>query len=236
MLGHLGIIGEIALKGEARAKSGNALYGAYGQDFLCADGRRVMVIGPTDRQWRGIVKVTGTVDAMVALAGSLGVDLNQEGERWKARERITEILKPWFAARSVADFAEDFEAAGLTWSEFRDFKQALDEDPDLSPENPMFSMLGHPGVGRYPVPGTPLNFSSFEREGSRERRIAIGHFSLYRARERAALSAAKTSGREIIAQAMAAFVDRRKGSNRAIARNALYLRLKISMAIANCAE
>ena len=60
MLGHLGVIGEVEVNGTSRPKSGNALYGAYGQDFLCADGKRVMVIGLTDRQWRNLLKVTGT--------------------------------------------------------------------------------------------------------------------------------------------------------------------------------
>ncbi|MEM9725513.1 MAG: CoA transferase [Pseudomonadota bacterium] len=164
MLGHLGIIGETVLNGAARPKVGNALYGAYGQDFLCADGRRVMVIGLTDRQWRGIVKMTETGEAMAALADALGVDLAQEGARWEARAAITEILKPWFAARRIEDFAEAFDSAGLTWSVFRDFQQALEEDPDLTPDNPMFSLVSHPGVGRYPVPGTPLNFSGYGRE------------------------------------------------------------------------
>ncbi|MGV8954083.1 MAG: CoA transferase, partial [Cypionkella sp.] len=34
MLGNLGIIGDIATGGAKRQKSGNALYGAYGQDFI----------------------------------------------------------------------------------------------------------------------------------------------------------------------------------------------------------
>ena len=40
MLGHLGILGEVMINGVDRAKYGNALYGAYGQDFETADGRR----------------------------------------------------------------------------------------------------------------------------------------------------------------------------------------------------
>ncbi len=101
-LGHLGMIGDVTLNTGDRGKSGNALYGAYGQDFVCADGRRVMVIGLTDRQWRGICKATGTVDAMTALEGRLGVSLADEGNRWRFREEITAILKPWFAQRRVA--------------------------------------------------------------------------------------------------------------------------------------
>ena len=64
MLGNLGIVGEVAVNGVDRAKSGNALYGAYGQDFVLACGRRIMVIGLTDRQWRGLVDVTGTAEGL----------------------------------------------------------------------------------------------------------------------------------------------------------------------------
>ncbi|MEO0864058.1 MAG: CoA transferase, partial [Pseudomonadota bacterium] len=55
-MGHLGMIGDAALNPCDRAKAGNALYGAYGQDFLCADGRRVMVVGLTPRQWTGLIR------------------------------------------------------------------------------------------------------------------------------------------------------------------------------------
>ncbi|MEL7100230.1 MAG: CoA transferase [Pseudomonadota bacterium] len=162
-LGHLGMIGDAALNAGDRTKAGNALYGAYGQDFVCADGRRVMVIGLTDRQWRGLVKATDTSDQVNALATRLGVDLGDEGARWTHRHAITDILAPWFAARAVADFAEDFNAAGLTWSEFRTTRQALREDPDLSTDNPMFADLPQPGLGTFPVPGSPVQFSAHDR-------------------------------------------------------------------------
>ncbi len=167
MLGNLGIIGEVSINGVDRPKAGNALYGAYGQDFVCGDGQRVMVIGLTDRQWRGLVKVTQTGDAMAALERRHGVDLNEEGQRWKLREAITAILKPWFATRSVADFEEAFNAAGMTWSVFRSFAEALERDPDLSTDNPMFSELQQPGIGRHLVPGTPYNFSALQRQEPR---------------------------------------------------------------------
>jgi 2-methylfumaryl-CoA isomerase len=167
MLGHLGIIGEVCVNGVDRAKGGNALYGAYGQDFVCADGRRVMVIGLTDRQWRGLVKVTGTAEAMAAVGARLGLDLGEEGARWAARHEITGVLKPWFAARTVGDVRVLFEGAGLTWSEFRSFAEAVQADPDLSPENPMFKLVEQPGIGAYPSPGTPLDFSALAREDPR---------------------------------------------------------------------
>ncbi len=162
-IGHLGLIAEAALTGKPRGKSGNALYGAYGHDFVCSDGKRIMVIGLTQRQWRGLVRMTGTEDAMGRLASCTGKDLDDEGARYGLRHDITGILKPWFAARpsKVAGLACD--RAGVTWSQFRTVPEALAEDPDLSEDNPMFRVMNHPGVGRYPVPGSPLNFSDYAR-------------------------------------------------------------------------
>lgn len=163
MLGHLGIIGEVAVNGVDRAKAGNALYGAYGQDFVLACGRRIMVIGLTDRQWRGLVKVTGTAEAIDALGRELGLDLAREGDRWRARHGIGAVLRPWFAARRLDEVAPLFDGAGLTWSVFRSFAEAVRDDPDLSPDNPMFGMVDQPGIGRVPVPGLPVDFSGMAR-------------------------------------------------------------------------
>ncbi|CUX83012.1 MAG: mesaconyl-CoA C1-C4 CoA transferase [Roseibaca calidilacus] len=175
MLGHLGVIGEVEVNGISRPKSGNALYGAYGQDFLCADGKRVMVIGLTDRQWRNLLKVTGTTDAIKALETQLGTSLAGEGARWQHRHAITEVLRPWFAARRVEDFAKAFDDGGVTWAQFRDFKQAVAEDEDMSLDNPMFAQLDQPGIGRYRVPGSPMSFSHDPRETPRRAPILGEH-------------------------------------------------------------
>jgi 2-methylfumaryl-CoA isomerase len=166
MLGNLGIIGEVAVNGVDRPKYGNALYGGYGQDFICADGNRVMVIGLTDRQWDGLVKATGSGAAIAALEAQIGESLSAEGARFRNRAAITEVLAPFFARHTVTDFARDFDKSGVTWSQFRSFAQAVNEDPDLSLDNPMFKMVTQPGIGTYPVPSSPLTFSESGREGA----------------------------------------------------------------------
>ncbi|MCB1921154.1 MAG: CoA transferase [Candidatus Competibacteraceae bacterium] len=163
MLGNLGIIGEVMVNDFDRPKYGNYLYGAYGNEFMTADGRRVMVVGLTRRQWDGLVKVTGLKAELDALGSRLSLNLNQEGDRFKAREEITALLQPWFLARKVEDFAQAFDENGITWSVFRTFKQAIQEDPDFSTQHPMFSMLEQPGIGEYLTPGSPFEFSEFER-------------------------------------------------------------------------
>jgi 2-methylfumaryl-CoA isomerase len=162
-IGHLGMIGEAATQGP-RAKCGNALYGAYGQDFRCADGRRVMVIGLTERQWKGLVRVTGTEAQMERLAARAGKSLSDEGVRFALRQQITAILSPWFSARSSDAVARELDAAGVTWGPFRNIAEALRDDPDLGPDNPVFSVLDQPGLGRYPVPGHVTTYTGFARE------------------------------------------------------------------------
>ena len=163
MMGHLGIIGEVCVNGVDRPKYGNALYGAYGQDFVTACGNRVMVIGLTDRQWAGLVRVLGMDAAMAALSARLGLDLSAEGNRFAARAEITALFTPWFAARDLAAIAPLMNAAKLTWAPFRSFAQAVALDPDLSADNPMFTDLAQPGIGNYPVPGSPVTSTAFDR-------------------------------------------------------------------------
>lgn len=166
-IGHLGMIGEAATAPQQRTKSGNDLYGAYGHDFICADGKRVMIIGLTDRQWALIVKVTETENAMQALENETQMSLRDEGNRWRLRDRITALLNPWFAARNVADFAAQFDQAGLTWSLFQSLQQALETDPDLQADNPIFELCDQPGLGRYPVPSLPVRFLNAGRSATK---------------------------------------------------------------------
>ncbi|MEK9878341.1 MAG: CoA transferase [Paracoccaceae bacterium] len=158
-LGHLGMIGDAATNPNQRGKSGNDLYGAYGHDFLCADGQRVMVIGLTDRQWKLIVDATQSGEAMAALEKETGLSLKEESNRWALRRQISSVLEPWFAKRNLSDFAAEFDKAGLTWSVFRSLKDALEHDKDLTTDNPMFTMMDQQGLGRFPVPASPVTFA-----------------------------------------------------------------------------
>ena len=79
------------------------------------------------------------------------------------------MLEPWFAKRRLSDFAAEFDTAGLTWSVFRSLKDALEHDKDLTTDNPMFTMMDQQGLGRFPVPASPV---SFAHSGQNEARPA----------------------------------------------------------------
>ncbi len=157
VMGHLGFIAEAQL-GQARERHGNDLFGAFGRDFVCADGARIMLVALTLKQWKALVEATGTAAAMAALAQEQGLDLNREGERFRARERIAAIVQPWIAARGLDQVASCFDRAGVCWSRYQSIAQ-LAAGPAVDPDhNPLFSRVGQDGVGTISSPATPLQF------------------------------------------------------------------------------
>jgi 2-methylfumaryl-CoA isomerase len=163
MVGNLGRIAEAQLGGHDQAKDGNYLYGAFGHDFETRDGRRVMVVALTARQWRALVDITGIGEACAKIAEVTGYDLDSETGRFEGRDLIAGLLRPWFASRELPEIRETFAGTGVSWGPYQTFGQLVSEDPRCSPANPMFSTLAQPGVGEYLVPGSPLAFSRLGR-------------------------------------------------------------------------
>ncbi len=163
VMGHLGFIAEAQL-GQERPRYGNYLFGAFGRDFLCADGPRVMVIGLTGRQWKSLCTATETTAAMAELGSKLGLDLSQEGNRFKARDEISHYIGAWISRHNFAQVEQVFNANGVCWSQYQTVKQMVDTNVDCSADNPMFNQVDQPGVGSYLAAGAPWNFSAFERE------------------------------------------------------------------------
>ena len=116
---NLGWLAEAELRGADRPRQGNALYGSFGAHFGCRDGQRVMVVGMTGGQWAALQKATGTADVFAALETALDVDLRQEDERYRHRDMIAAILRPWFAARDLAEVSAALDGGRVLWSSYR---------------------------------------------------------------------------------------------------------------------
>lgn len=167
MLGHLGMIAEVMINDADRPKQGNYLYGAFGRDFETLDGKRVMVVGLTDLQWAALCKATGLVDQFAALGTRLGLDMQAEGDRFKARREIAGLLEAWFHARTLAEVRSVFSEHRVTWGPYLSVREAIAGDPDCSTDNPIFSMVEQPGVGSYLTPTVPLDFGAGARLAAR---------------------------------------------------------------------
>jgi 2-methylfumaryl-CoA isomerase len=73
-------------------------------------------------------------------------------------------MAPWFRARTLAEVEVALKATGVCWGPYQTPTEMLAKDPRASTANPLFSMLDQPGIGRYLVPGSPLQFSAAPRE------------------------------------------------------------------------
>ncbi|MBA3359825.1 MAG: CoA transferase [Thermoleophilaceae bacterium] len=163
MVGSLGKIAEAQISRHERQKDGNYLYGAFGRDFLTKEGRRIMVVALTLRQWQGLVEATGLHESFDNLEKMMEVDLTKEGDRFEAREVIGALLKPWTSRRTLAEIGEIFDAHDVCWGPYQTFMELVEQDPRCSTENPMFEEVEQPGIGTYLTPGSPLYFGGLDR-------------------------------------------------------------------------
>jgi 2-methylfumaryl-CoA isomerase len=157
-VGHLGRIAEVQLEGREQPRDGNYLYGAFGGDFPTADGRRVMVVALTSRQWKALQEATGTAELFSVVESATGHDFRGEAGRYQGRDLIRELLTPWFAERTLEQIRATFAGTGVSWGPYQTFRQLVEEDARCSTDNPMFTMVEHP-VGTYLTPASPLRFS-----------------------------------------------------------------------------
>jgi 2-methylfumaryl-CoA isomerase len=163
MLGNFGMLAEVMINDADRPKQGNYLYGAFGRDFETLDGKRAMVVGLTDLQWKSLCEATGLTTAFTALGERLGLDMQDEGNRFRARREIAHLLEPWFHARTLAEVQRIFDKQRVTWGPYRTVREAIENDPDCSTDNPLFSLVEQPGIGTYLMPTSPLDFSQVAR-------------------------------------------------------------------------
>ncbi|AMK23692.1 MULTISPECIES: CoA transferase [unclassified Sphingobium] len=152
-LSHLGSVAEVLSSGD-RPRMGNDLFGAFGRDFVTADGKRLIVVAITPRQWSGLLKTLDLSDAVGAIEAELGVSFaKDEGARFTHRARLFPLFEAAFATRTAKTLKPAFDAGGVTWGEYQTLRQAVTTDPRLFTANPLFETLTHPSGLTYPTSG-----------------------------------------------------------------------------------
>jgi 2-methylfumaryl-CoA isomerase len=164
MVANLGYLAQAQLTRKDRVPVGNDLYGAFGRDFPTKDGRRVMVVAISRRQWESLAEATEIAAHLPAIEQALGVDLREEGDRYEARDAIAAFIAPFIARHTLEELRTVFDENGVCWGPYQTFVQLVDEDPRCSTANPMFAMVDQPGVGRVLAPRTPLAFHEVPRD------------------------------------------------------------------------
>jgi 2-methylfumaryl-CoA isomerase len=160
VVGHLGYLGEAILNDQPRGRYGNDVYGTFGHEFKTGDGRHVMVMALTPRQWDRLREATGLTIALAELESRLGCDFRDEADRWRARQEICSVLSPWFAERSLPEVREALDARGVLWGPYRTFQQFVREDPRMTAPDAITAEVDHPGLGRFRTVGSPVRFGA----------------------------------------------------------------------------
>lgn len=157
-MGNLAYLSEVAVNDADRSRHGNHLFGAFGKDFATRDGKRLMLVGITPRQWRSIGEATGLADELAALGERLGLDFRQEGDRFVAREEIAALIGGWIGARDLGEITAVFNQHRVCWGPYQTVRQFVEQDADYAGASPLFSPITQPNIGSYMAPGSPLRF------------------------------------------------------------------------------
>jgi 2-methylfumaryl-CoA isomerase len=162
--GNLGLLTEPQVNGTQRERLGNAIYGQYGQDFTSSDGIRFMVVTLTRRHFRDLVEVSQTGPAIAGLADALGVDFDEEGERFRYRDVLSGLFATWFTDRRADEIADALSGTTVLFERYRTFGEVADDERVT--KNPLFSRLSQPGVGEYFAPGLPAGLDGVHPPGA----------------------------------------------------------------------
>ncbi len=164
-LANLGHVAEVTTTGKDRPRLGNATYGTFGRDFVTRDGKRIMIVGFTRRQWTGLITALELQADIAKLEASLGVNFtSDEGARFNQRDALFAMIAARIGSYDFQPLTKRLDAAHAGWGLYQTVKEALDNDPRLSPANPVFQMQTHPGGETYLTAGYPGTSSTEKRE------------------------------------------------------------------------
>ncbi|MBL4801063.1 MAG: CoA transferase [Emcibacter sp.] len=163
-LSHTGQIAEVLASGADRPRMGNDMFGALGRDFETKDGKRVMIVALTTRQWIGLVRVLNLVEVIESLEQSLNISLSAEaGTRFNHRDKIIPLIIAAIVTRNSAELYQAFDKNGVTWGPYQTLYEAVTTDDRMVKENPMFTNIDHPSGMSYPAAGPAATLPGQDR-------------------------------------------------------------------------
>ena len=162
-IANMGMLAEVITSGTNRPRLGNAVYGAFGRDFATADGKRVMIMAITPKQWAALVSVLGISAEIAAIEAQHSVSFAvDEGLRFDHREALFALVENRVRSWAYADLDAAFAAAGCCYGPYQTMAEAA-VDPQLVTKNAMFNETTNPSGLTYPAAGAMSTIPQFER-------------------------------------------------------------------------
>ena len=157
-MANAGAMAEMLYRGSDRERLGNAIWGAFGRDFLSRDGKRFMVAALTPKQWNATIAAFGVAEAVAALEVTLGTSFkSSDRNRFDHRDALFALFQTAAERVDYADMAERLTKAGATFERYRTMHEAAN-DPVLVADNPLFGPSpANPSGFEYPAPRSFAN-------------------------------------------------------------------------------
>ncbi len=157
-----GAMAEMLYRGGDRERLGNAIWGAFGRDFMSRDGKRFMVAALTLKQWQGLVAALGIANEVAELEARQGVRFDDgDRPRFENRHALFEIFQQAASQHDYVELERRMTEAGCTFELYRTTYEAA-TDPVLVTDNPLFGP-------------SPANPSGFEYPATRSFAKINGH-------------------------------------------------------------
>ena len=148
-MANAGAMAEMLYRGADRERIGNAIWGAFGRDFLSRDGKRFMVAAITPKQWAAVIEAFGVAAQVAAIEAELGLSFRTSDHlRFVHRHRLFDLFQHAASQVDYAEMAARLAKAGATFERYRTMYEAA-QDPDLVANNPLFG----------PSPANPSGFA-----------------------------------------------------------------------------
>ena len=162
-LGNLGQIAEVIETKQEHPRTGNDIFGAFGRDFETRDGKRLMVVAITARQWRGLTTALDIGAEVQAYEQLKGIDFSRdEGVRFTHRAFLNALVGGAIALRSHEELARAFNANGVCWESYNTLG-AFVRDSIARRADGLFAEIEHPSGLTYPTPGAAAHWPGRER-------------------------------------------------------------------------
>ena len=164
-LANLGMVAEVAGAGQDRERLGNTVYGAFGRDFVTADGQRLMIMAITPRQWRGLVTVLNIADEIRTIEKTRRISFDtDEGVRFAHRDALFPLVEARVFHRNHHELTTALDANGCCFGTYQTLRDAV-SDPALVTDNPIFTaMTGNPSTLAYPAAGAMGTIPAQDRQ------------------------------------------------------------------------
>ena len=117
-MANMGQLAEVFHQDGNRSRHGNQLYGAFGKDFKTADGKRMMIMAITPRQWRGLLSVLEIEQQVSDVETARGVTFaKDEGVRYEHGDALYPLIESRVCLRHAAELQSALDADGGCWRE-----------------------------------------------------------------------------------------------------------------------